>query len=76
MEPREPAGISTKRLVMIHRAQEPRDASQAVVYQFIRLIGRPPTPKELIRYQAVRSRAVLRHPGRVRRTAARIITRL
>jgi hypothetical protein len=52
------------------------DHDPALVHQFIRLVGRRPTPEELRRYQQHRSRAALRLPLGLRRGAARLVARL
>lgn len=59
----------------VQAVQPLADRDPVLVHQFIRLVGRPPTADELLRYREVRTRAVLRRPGRLRRTAARLITR-
>ena len=52
------------------------EPDQALVHQFIRVVGRRPTPEELGRYQTSRSGAILGLPSRARRGLARLITRL
>ena len=54
----------------------PREPDQALVHQFIRIVGRRPTPEELRRYESARSRRSLRLPSRARRGLARLIVRL
>jgi hypothetical protein len=52
------------------------EPDQALVHQFIRVIGRRPNPEELRRYQSARSRVSLRLPSRARGGLARLIVRL
>lgn len=61
---------------MSHTASWSPEPDQALVHAFIRLVGRRPTPEELVRYQQGRARAALRLPRGARRSAARIIARL
>jgi hypothetical protein len=61
---------------MAQLAPSAPDSDQAMVHQFIRLVGRRPTAEELRRYQQHRSRAALRLPSHLRRSAARLIARL
>jgi hypothetical protein len=53
-----------------------REPDQALVHQFIRVVGRRPTPEELRRYQSARSGVSLFLPRRARRGLARLIVRL
>lgn len=52
-----------------------RNDSQ-LVRQFVRAFGHRPTPQELQRYQIARTRLSAQLPARIRRGAARMITRL
>ena len=53
---------------------------QALIHQFIRVFGHRPTPHELERYQRARAGLSAQQPAqlpaRLRRRAARLITRL
>lgn len=51
------------------------DPRQVLERQFIRLFGHAPTPEELERYRRALTLLSLRRPGRLRRGAARFITR-
>ena len=46
------------------------------VHQFIRLFGRRPTEAELAKYRRAQARVRTRVPAKLRRDAARLITRL
>ncbi|GAB7005633.1 hypothetical protein JCM18899A_31060 [Nocardioides sp. AN3] len=48
---------------------------QPLIHQFIRLFGHRPTPYELERYERARARLSGHLPARIRRNAARLITR-
>jgi hypothetical protein len=52
------------------------EAEQALAQRFTVLVGRGPTVTELHRYRQARSRAALRLPHRLRRSAARLIARM
>jgi hypothetical protein len=52
------------------------EPDQALVHQFIRVVGRRPTPEELRRYHSARSHLSLRLPRRARRGLARLMGRL
>jgi hypothetical protein len=52
------------------------EPDQALVHQFIRAVGRRPTPEELGRYHSARSHVSLRLPRRARRRLARLMGRL
>jgi hypothetical protein len=53
------------------------DASDPqLIRQFVRAFGHRPTPQELQRYQIARTRLSAHLPARIRRGAARMITRL
>ena len=54
----------------------PNSESDETVRQFKRLFGHTPTANELVRYQRARTRLILRLPRRVRRSGARLISRL
>jgi hypothetical protein len=60
---------------MTQQVRSTDEPDQALVHQFIRLFGRVPTPTELERYERARTRVRLRLPHRVRREAARIVSR-
>lgn len=49
---------------------------QPLIQQFIRLFGHRPTAQELQQYQRARAGLVVYLPARIRRNAARIVTRL
>lgn len=49
---------------------------QPLVHQFIRLFGHRPTPAELLHYRRARAGLAAHLPARLRRHAARMITRL
>ena len=51
------------------------EPDQALIHQFIRVVGRRPTPEELGRYEGPRSRVSLPPPRRARRGFARLIVR-
>ena len=51
------------------------EPDQTLVHQFIRVVGRRPTPEELRRYQSARSRVSLAPPRRARRGLARLMVR-
>lgn len=57
------------------RSLPPSTPDPRLVQQFIRLFGRAPTPGELDRHRRARTRLSLRRPVRLRRGAARFITR-
>jgi hypothetical protein len=52
------------------------DIDQPLIHQFIRLFGHRPTPLELERYQRARASLTGQLPARLRRHAARMVTRL
>jgi hypothetical protein len=51
------------------------EPDQALIHQFIRVVGRRPTPEELRRYDSARSRVSLPPPRRARRGLARLMVR-
>jgi hypothetical protein len=51
------------------------EPDQALIHQFIRVVGRRPTPEELGRYEGPRSRVSLPPPRRARRGLGRLIVR-
>jgi hypothetical protein len=51
------------------------EPDQALIHQFIRVVGRRPTPEELGRYEGPRYRVSLPPPRRARRGLARLIVR-
>jgi hypothetical protein len=51
------------------------EPDQALIHQFIRVVGRRPTPEELRRYDSARSRVSLPPPRRGRRGLARLMVR-
>jgi hypothetical protein len=51
------------------------EPDQALIHQFIRVVGRRPTPEELRRYHSARSRVSLPPPRRARRCLARLMVR-
>jgi len=53
----------------------PEPTDQALVHQFIRIVGRRPTLVELEQYECARSKMVTRIPARIRRRAACVIAR-
>jgi hypothetical protein len=61
---------------MAQLAPSAPDSDQALVHQFIRLVGHRPTAEELRRYQHHRTQAALRLSAHLRRSAARLIARL
>ncbi|MDH2416477.1 hypothetical protein [Nocardioides sp. CER19] len=49
---------------------------QSIVEQFTRLFGHRPTPHELEQYRRARAGLAAALPARIRRRAARMVTRL
>ena len=49
---------------------------QPLIEQFVRIFGHRPTPRELEQYQRARAGLSAQLPARLRRQAARMITRL
>jgi hypothetical protein len=49
---------------------------QPIIEQFTRLFGHRPTPQELDLYQRARAGLAAQLPARIRRRAARMVTRL
>ncbi len=49
---------------------------QPLVHQYIRLFGHRPSPEELERYRRAQGNVAAYLPSRLRRGAARLITRL
>lgn len=52
------------------------DEERALVHQFIRLFGHRPSLDELDRYRSAHAGVAVHLPARLRRGAARLITRL
>ncbi|GAA1959877.1 hypothetical protein GCM10009798_19340 [Nocardioides panacihumi] len=54
----------------------PDISDQPLIRQFVRLFGHRPTPRELQQYERARSGISAQLPARMRRRAARMLTRV